>query len=313
MVALRIGGQVIEVLVEDNQSVHTGQPLVVIDDREQRAALKQTQAALAVDVAHVAEAEAQLRRQLAIIRQGQAQVEMATARLRLAHADAERFAHLASTGAGTYQQQQQSDANLHKQQASVESARAEVASASTQLDALKADLDATRARVSMDEAQLTQASLNLSYTRLLAPIDGVVDQRSVQIGNFLPPGTTVMIVVPLERIYVNAYYREVALRHMRPGQHVLIHVDAYDMDLDGIIDSLPASTGAAFSPIPPNNASGNFTKIVQRLPVKIAFAPNQPLVTLVRVGMSVETTVDTHLENVVDEQRHDLAHVNGRP
>ena len=116
-----------------------------------------------------------------------------------------------------------------------------------------------------------------------------------------------MTVVPLNAIYVLANYREVAMRHMRPGQPVLIHVDTYNIDLQGIVESLPASSGASYSPIAPNNATGNFTKIVQRFPVKIIFAPNQRLANLVRVGMSVETTVNTGLDDVVGAQsREDL-------
>ncbi len=131
----------------------------------------------------------------------------------------------------------------------------------------------------------------------------MVGERSVQVGNYVGPGTTLMTVVPLDQLYINANYREVDLRHVRSGQPVSIHVDAYNIDLDGIVDSLPPASGISFSPIPPNNATGNFTKIVQRLPVKIVLKPGQPLAKLLRVGFSVETTIHTGLENVVGEQR----------
>jgi len=124
----------------------------------------------------------------------------------------------------------------------------------------------------------------------------------VEAGNFVAPGTALMTVVPLDRLYIMANYRELALRHMAPGQPVDIHLDAYDVMLLGHVASLPPATGATFSPIPPNNATGNFTKIVQRLPVKIVVAPNQPLARLLRAGMSVETTVHTGLADVVGAQ-----------
>ena len=302
-VAPRVAGQVALVAVNDNQPVRTGQLLVQLDDRDYRAALAQAQAVLASDQARVAEAQAQVARQPALIRQAQAQVASARAKLGLSLTDSSRYASLASTGAGTVQQHQQADVTLRQDRASLQSADAELTAQRRQLDALRAAAGAANAAVGADEARTAQAQLNLSYTRVVAPIDGVVDQRQVQVGNYLTPGAPVMVVAPLQDIYVMANYRELALRHMRPGQPVRIHVDAYDIDLAGVVDSLPAASGAAYSPIPPTNATGNFTKVVQRLPVKIVFRPGQRLTRLVRVGMSVETTVDTGLEDVVGEQR----------
>ena len=298
-VAPRVAGQVSALLVNDNQSVRSGQLLLLLDDRDFRAALAQAQANLQGDLARVEEARAQVLRQPAEIRQAQAQVVSADAKLALSTVDASRYADLAATGAGTVQQRQQAAVTLRQDRASLSSAEAQRTAQVLQLQALRAALDAARARVGADQAQVAQAELNLSYTRVTAPIDGVVDQRQVQVGNFVSPGAPVMIVAPLQSVYVLANYRELALRHMRPGQPVRIHVDAYDIDLQGVVDSLPAASGASYSPIPPTNATGNFTKIVQRLPVKITFRPGQRLAGLVRVGMSVETVVDTHLDDVV--------------
>jgi membrane fusion protein (multidrug efflux system) len=284
VVSPRIPGQVSQVLVTDNQQVRAGQLLVKLDDRDQVATLAQARGTLDSDKSRLAEASAQ--------------VEAATARLSLGESDASRYTHLAATGAGTIQQGQQASVTLTQDEAALKSAQAMLGEA--------------QGRIVVDQAQVDQAELNLSYTRIIAPIEGTVDQRSVQVGNYLTPGTPVMILVPLNDIYIAANYRELALRHMRPGQHVSIHVDAYDIYLDGMVDSIPPSSGAAYSPIPPNNATGNFTKIVQRLPVKIIFAPHQRLTELVRVGMSVETTVDTHLENVVSEQQQQDRRVTGR-
>jgi membrane fusion protein, multidrug efflux system len=303
MVAPRISGQVSIVAVDDNQLVKAGQLLVTIDDRDYRAALDRAEATLAADRAQVDQASAQVARQPSLIAQAEAQVYAARAKLGLSEADAQRFTNLARSGAGTVQQHQQADATLRQDQASLKQAEANLSAARHQLDGLKADRATALAKVQSDEAEVEQAKLNLSYTRITAPIAGTVDQRAVQIGNFVSPGAAMMIVVPLHEVYIEANYRELSLRHMAPGQHVRIHVDAYDIWLDGIVQSLPAASGAALSPIPPNNATGNFTKIVQRLPVKIVVAPHQPLARLLRVGMSVETVVDTHLQDVVAQHR----------
>ncbi len=302
-VAPRISGQVVSIVVGDNQTVRAGQLVATIDDRDYRTAFDQSEAALAIDLARVDQARAQVARQPSLIRQCEAQVAAAAAKLGLSEADAARFSNLAKTGAGTFQQHQQADATLRQDHAALVSAQADLSAARHQLDALRADQSAATAKVQQDHAQLEQARLNLSYTRILAPIDGLIDQRNVQVGDFVGPGTPMMITVPLTQVYILANYRELSLRHMRPGQRVRIHVDAYDIDLSGVVDSLPPASGAAYSPIPPTNASGNFTKIVQRLPVKIVLSPNQPLARLLRVGMSAETTVDTNLDNVVAAQK----------
>ena len=164
----------------------------------------------------------------------------------------------------------------------------------------------------LDEAQLQQAKLNLSYTRIHAPFDGMVGQRAVEAGNVLAPGATLMAVVPLDQAFIVANYREVDLLHVRAGQKVTIHVDAYRIDLNGTVDSLAPASGVSFAPIQPNNATGNFTKIVQRLPVKITVDPNQPLAKLLRVGFSVETTIHTGLEDVVGKQRDSSSRVTER-
>ena len=304
-VAPRIGGQIASVEVDDNQTVQAGQLLATIDDRDLQTSLSQAESNLAADRARVAQARAQVARQPSQIRQAEAQLASTRAHLGLTSADAVRYANLASTGAGTFQQHDQADTSLAQDYASMDSAQANVDAQRKQLVALEADVQAATARIGLDEAQIRQARLNLGYSRIAAPIGGTVGQRSVQVGNIVAPGAPILTIVPLDAVYVVANYREVDLRHMRPGQHVRIHVDAYDVDLDGVVDSLPPASGATFSPIPPNNATGNFTKIVQRLPVKIVVRGDQPLARLLRAGMSCETTVDTELDDVVGQQRRD--------
>ena len=301
MVAPRVAGQISSVAVNDNEPVQAGALIATIDPRDYRTALQQAEANRATDLARVA--QAQVARQPSQIRQADAQVVSARARLALAEADQQRYAHLADSGAGTFQQHQQADATLREAQATLAQAEAERSSQLHLLDGLIADRQAAEAQVGRDDAAVAQAKLNLSYTRITAPITGTVAQKTVQIGNQVAPGAPLLMVVPLHDVFIIANYRELELRHMRPGQPAAIHLDAYDVDLVGRVQSLPPASGATFSPIPPNNATGNFTKIVQRLPVKIAVDPNQTLGRLLRGGLSVEVTVDTALDDVVGSQR----------
>jgi membrane fusion protein, multidrug efflux system len=310
-IAPRISGQIATVPLDDNDVVKTGQVLATLDPRDRETAVASAEAAVARDRSQFDEISATVSRQPSIVAEQQAAVASARARLAFAQADARRYGNLAATGAGTMQEHQQADTTLQQGQASLDSAEASLDAARRQLDVLKAQRSAAEAAVKADEAQLEQAKLNLSYTRIPAPIDGMVGERSVQVGNYVGPGTTLMTVVPLDQVYIEANYLEVELLHVRSGQPVTIHLDAYDLDLKGTVDSVPPASGAAFAPIAPNNATGNFTKIVQRLPVKIVVTPGQPLAKLLRVGLSVETTIRTGLEDVVDEQRRSSDRVTG--
>jgi membrane fusion protein, multidrug efflux system len=302
-IAPRVSGQVATVPVDDNDVVKTGQVLATLDPRDNETALASAEATVARDRSQLDEISTTVSRQPSIIEEQQAAVAAARAKLTFAQDNARRYGNLAATGAGTMQEHQQADTTLQQAQASLDSADASLDAARRQLDVLKAQTSAAQAAVRADEAQLGQARLNLSYTQILAPIDGMVGERSVQVGNYVSPGATLMTVVPLDQVYIEANYREVHLLHVRSGQPVTVHLDAYNIDLKGSVDSVPPASGAAFAPIAPNNATGNFTKIVQRLPVKIVVTPGQPLAKLLRVGLSVETTIHTGLEDVVDEQR----------
>jgi membrane fusion protein, multidrug efflux system len=311
-IAPRISGQIATVPVDDNETVKAGQVLATLDPSDNETAVASAVAAVAHDKSQLKEISTTVERQPWIIEEQQAAVASARAKLTFAQDNARRYGNLALTGAGTMQEHQQADSTLDQAQASLDGAEALLKAASRQLDALKAQRSAAEAAVKVDEARLEQARLNLSYTQIRAPIDGMVGERSVQAGNYVGPGTTLMTVVPLDQVYIEANYREVDLLHVRSGQPVTIHVDAYDIDLHGKVDSVPPASGAAFAPIAPNNATGNFTKIVQRLPVKIVVTPGQPLAKLLRVGLSVETTIHTGSEDVVDEQRKSSNRVTGR-
>jgi membrane fusion protein, multidrug efflux system len=310
-IAPRISGQVATVPVDDNDVVKTGQVLATLDPRDNETTLASAEAAVARDRSLSDEISANVSRQPSIVEEQQAAVASARAKLAFAQADARRYGNLAATGAGTTREHQQADTTLQQGQASLDSAEASLDAARRLLDVLKAHRSAAEATVKADEAQLEQTKLNLSYTQIRAPIDGMVGERSVQVGNYVSPGTTLMTVVPLNQVYIEANYLEVDLLHVRSGQPVTIHLDAYHIDLKGTVDSVPPASGAAFAPIAPNNATGNFTKIVQRLPVKIVVTSGQPLAKLLRVGLSVETTIHTGLEDVVDEQRRSSDRVTG--
>jgi membrane fusion protein (multidrug efflux system) len=308
-IAPRVSGQVWTVPVDDNQEVKAGQVLATLDPRDYAATVASAAAAVLRDTAQVGDVAANLARQPAIIRQQEANVEAAKANLAFTEPDARRYEFLAATDAGTVQQKQKADSVLMQSKAQLDDALASLEAARRQLDVIKAQKDAAEAVVEADEAQLEQAKLNLSYTQILSPVDGMVGERSVQVGNTVAPGTTLMTVVPLAQVYITANYREVDLLHVRSGQHATIHVDAYNIDLSGTVEGVAPASGASFAPIQPNNATGNFTKIVQRLPVKINLDPNQPLAKLLRVGFSVETTIHTDQEDVVDEQRRSSSRV----
>ena len=312
LIAPRISGQVASVEVDDNQQVKAGQLLVTLDPRDYETAVAAAQATVERDKAEYADASATLARQPPIIEEQEGNAAAARARLAFAEHDARRFGNLAQTGAGTIQQQQQADTNLQESRAQLQSATASLEAAKKQLDVIRAQQQSAKAAIMVDEARLAQAKLNLSYTRILAPVDGMVGQRAVQVGNVIAPGATLMAVVPLDQAYIVANYLEVDLLHVRAGQKVTIRLDAYRIDLQGTVDSIAPASGVSFAPIQPNNATGNFTKIVQRLPVKITIEPNQPLAKLLRVGFSVETTIHTGLDDVVNEQRRSSSRVTER-
>ncbi len=292
-IAPRVSGQVVAVDVTDNQVIRQGQNLLLIDDRDYRTAVDEAYASLQADRAQAGETIGEVIRQPTMIEQARAQLASAAAQLEFARVNDARYHSAAATGADTEQDRQQAESQFRQAEAAVAGDQAALISTEQQVPVLQAQQQAALANVASGQARLAQARLNLSYTRITAPLDGMVGELSVQVGNYVAPGAALMAVVPLAQVYIEANYRELALRRVLPGQHVRIHLDAYDIYLDGVVNSIPPASGASFAPIEPNNATGNFTKIVQRLPVKIVVTPNQPNFNLLRVGMSVETTIDT--------------------
>ena len=301
-IAPRISGQVISVDVHDNQEVEAGQVLATLDPRDFATSVDQAAAQLARDQAEVRNSAALIAKQPSEISENSAQADAIRAQLVLAEANARRYRNLAASGAGPQEKSQEAQSTLGVQQAQLASAVSALQASQRQLDVLTAQRASAEATVLADQAALHQARLNLSYTHIVAQMHGMIGEKSVQVGDYVTPGDAMMVLVPLDDAYIESNYREPALRHMLPGQSARIHVDAYDIVLDGIVDSVAPASGAVFAPVAPDNATGNFTKIVQRVAVKIVLVPNQPLAKLLRLGLSVETTVHTGLTDVVGRQ-----------
>jgi membrane fusion protein, multidrug efflux system len=294
IVAPKVSGLIDKVEVDDNQRVHAGQELAHIDDRDYRTAVSDAQATLASAQANVAILSADLAQQQAVIQQADATVKADDAALAFAQANATRYRNLSQGGAGTVEQQQQSASALQQAVADKDRDGAAATAALRQVAVLMAQRDRAVADVNAAQSALAQARLNLSYTHILAPVDGVVGERSVRVGNYVGPGTALLAVVPLHAAYVLANFQETQLTDIERGERARITVDALPGHVfTGTVDSEAPASGIAFSPLPPDNATGNFTKVVQRLAVKILFNPDQPLLDRLRVGMSVEVAVDT--------------------
>ncbi|WP_455926272.1 HlyD family secretion protein [Pseudomonas putida] len=297
LVAPRVAGQITQVAVADNQAVTAGQLLAQIDDRDY-------QAAQAAATANVNAAQAQLKNLSAGIDRQAAEIDQATAKIRataaslaFAQANAQRYRNLSNAGAGTQEERQKADSDLQGWQAARDRDDAAKVAAQKTLEVLKAQREVAQAALAKDEAALQQANLNLSYTRIVAPQDGMVGQRSVRVGAYVAPGKPLLAVVPLKDAYVVANFRETQLAHMHLKQTVQIKVDSFpDRTFTGHVDSVAPATGLSFSAIAPDNATGNFTKVVQRIPVKIVFDAGQPELDKLRVGMSVVTCIDTAQE-----------------
>lgn len=287
-VAPQVSGNVERVLIEDNQAVKAGDLLVMIDERDFVVAVDAAKAQVASAQAGVASLQAQLVRQESTIHQAQAVVAADEASLKLAQENRTRYRNLASDGSGTVQALQQAEAQLSIQQASLEKNQAGLLAARQQVDILQADLEKAKAALAQANAAQKAADLKLSYTRITAPVDGTIGQKAVRVGGFVNAGKPLLAVVPLDAVYITANFRETQLAHVHAGQTVEIKVDALPGEiLQGKVESLSPASGVSYSTVAPHNATGNFTKIVQRLPVRISINPNQSAATKLRVGMSV--------------------------
>jgi membrane fusion protein, multidrug efflux system len=294
VISPKIEGYLKEVRVADNQEVKAGDVLFVIDDRDFAAKTAQADAAVAVAEAAAATYDSRLKFQQAMIAQAQASVASSEADLARTQQDFKRYSDLVSSDFASRQRFEQAQADSRKADAALLRARAAEAAEESQLAVLQSQRREEIAKLHQAEANLHLAKNDLDSTVIRAPVAGVAGNRAGQVGQYVKAGTQLLFLVPLPQIYVTANFKETQLTRMRPGQTAEVTVDAYPgVSLKGHIDSFAPGTGAQFSLLPPDNATGNFTKIVQRVPVRIALPSQDPLARLLRPGLSVSVTVDT--------------------
>ncbi|WP_410051893.1 HlyD family secretion protein [Bradyrhizobium sp. SZCCHNRI2009] len=289
-IAPKVSGYITAVPVTDNQHVKAGDVIARIDDRDYKTALAQADAQVKSAQAAIRNIDAQIDVQQAQITAGQAQVEQAQAGLTFAEQQAKRYQDLARTGSGTVQSEQQYTSQLQQQKAALTSAQANLSVAQRQLESLKAQHESADANLAQAQAQRDQAQLNLSYTTVTAAQSGRIVNLSAADGQFAAQGTALSMFVP-DDVWVTANFKETQLDEMRPGQPVTLEIDAYpEREIRGHVASVQSGSGPAFSLLPPQNATGNYVKIVQRVPVKIDM-DDPPTDVALGPGMSVVPTV----------------------
>jgi membrane fusion protein, multidrug efflux system len=308
VIAAKAIGHLTAVPVVDNQVVRKGDLLAAIDDGDYQNAVDAARARIGTQDATIARFGRQIEAQGAIIAQVGAQLDSAAAQVKSAAADVERAGleydrsfKLAQTNFGSQQRLEQATADRDRTTAALAAAKASQASAVAALEGAKANLDvlkaqkdeATRQRVELVTAQ-AMAERNLSFTRVIAPFDGTVGNKAAQVGNLVQPGTRLMALVPLNAAYVDANFKETQLADIKPGQKVDVAIDALGGKVvEGTVTSISPASGSEFSLLPPDNATGNFTKVVQRLPVRVTFSDEVLKETPLRAGLSVVATVHT--------------------
>src|SRR5664279_962520 len=302
IIAPKVSGYLDELLVGDNQPVKAGQILARIDDRDFKTALDQAHADVEASEAAVCNLDAQIALQEPSSEQGTADVAAAEATLKFAQEEQARYDDLMKTGSGTVQRAQQTDSALREKVAQLAHGKSGLLAAQKKIDVLTTERKKAEAQVTHAKAVERQMALNLTYTTITAPVDGTVGARSLRVGQFVQAGTLLMAVVPLDAVYLVANFKETQLTHVRNGQPVEISIDSFhSTKLKGHVDSLSPASGLEFALLPPDNATGNFTKIVQRVPVKIVI-DDRTLIGLLRPGMSAEPTVNTKATVVAERE-----------
>jgi membrane fusion protein (multidrug efflux system) len=290
LIAPRVSGPVTRLLITDNQEVKAGDELVEIDPRDYEASLSQAQADLAAAQSQLDSAKAQVSVSESKVVQAQAAVTSAEAQNERATADLKRYETVESR-AVSKTDYDLTQATARSANADLQAAHSQVKSAEAQVTFDQAGVETANATIQQAQAKLQQAQLNLSYTKITAPFDGRITARTVQLGNYISPGQALFALVP-RYVWVTANFKETQLTYMRPGDPVEVDVDAYPgHNFKAKVDSLQAGTGARFSLLPPENAVGNYVKVVQRVPVKIVFDEELPTDLDIAPGMSVEPKV----------------------
>ena len=290
----KVSGYITQVAVTDNQIVHAGDLLAQIDDRDYRAALQKAEGAVAAQQALLANLDANEHLQRAVIDQAHAGIDAAQAESVRARDDQARYRDLSSRAAVSVESAQRADAVFKTARADTEKAQAAFAAAQRQLDVITTQKQQARAALMQAEAERQLAQLNLEYTTLRAPVDGSIGNRRVRLGAFVEAGSPLLAVVPSRGLWIDANFKEDQLAHMKPGQPVTIRADVLPgREFHGRLGSLAPATGAQFSVLPPENATGNFTKIVQRVPVRVLLDERDATLGELRPGLSVTADIDT--------------------
>ncbi len=303
-VRAELSARVVEVAVDDNQTVKQGDMLIRLDAESYRDQVTQAEAQQAVAAASIVQSHRQVDLQQAAIDQATAQQQAAQANLDQARQHLERSSSLAANNYGSRQQREDDQAALSVAQAKLAESQAAVVSARRQLAVAESDVTRAEANLDAASADLDYARHQLDKTRIVAPRDGVIGNLRVEIGTLAQPSLTLLQLVPIESAYVAANFKETQLERIRVGQPVAVHLDAYpDITYEGIVDSLSPATGTEFSLLPQDNATGNFNKIVQRVPVKIRVTGPTEALSQLRAGLSAVPEIDTrHLEPQKDSR-----------
>ena len=294
LISPKVSGYLSEVPVDDNHVVTAGQVLARIDPRDFQTALDHARASVAAARANIDTLNQQIAQQKLVVEQDRQQVAADQAALVYSRQDFQRYTQLAKDGWGPVQRAQLAQADIREKDARLQHDTAVMAAAEKQIGVLGAQLAQADAMLAQQQASEHQAELNLSYTTITAPVDGTVGVRTLRVGQYVQAGTQLMAVVPLQAVYITANYKETQLTDVRPGQPVTIDVDTFPgTTVQGHVDSLAPASGQEFALLPPDNATGNFTKVVQRIPVRIVFDKDQPLLDRLLPGMSVVTNINT--------------------
>ena len=289
----RLSGAIVEVLVHDSEVVREGQVLARIDDRDYKAALDEASADVAMADAALSKLDAQIDQQKAVLDQGHAEIAAGEAALAYARADNQRYDGLKRAGYGSVQRAQQAEAEMLEREAQLSKGRASLTTAERALDVLASERLRILGQRDRSQAARRQAELNLIYTTIAAPVGGTVGARSLRVGQYVQAGTPLLAVVPLDTVYVVANYKETQLASVKPGQPAIVEIDTFPgVLLKGHVESVAPASGKEFALLPSDNATGNFTRIVQRVPVRIEFE-NHSLMGRLRPGMSARTWIET--------------------
>lgn len=292
-IASQLGARVEEVLVQDNQHVEKGQLLVKLEAADFQLALDRAKATLATREAELEQARSKLKGQTSMIAASAADVNASQATLGRTEVDLGRAQALRKPGYVSEERVTTLAADSNVARSQVAKAQADLQAQRVQRETLGTDVQRLQAQIESARTDVAQAEINLARTEIHAPVSGLVGQRGARVGQYVQVGSQLLSLVPDDGIWIQANFKETQIGKMRPGQTARLVFDSFpDQPIDGQVQSLFAASGAQFSLLPPDNATGNFTKVVQRIPVKITFADDNPLKGLIRPGMSVEAEVE---------------------